>query len=69
MVTSVKILVPRSLSLGLSDLFGWGGVGVQFLAYISDLSDLSLQLGLTPFKKFLWLVFCLFYTSPVVVVV
>ena len=32
LVTSVKILVPRSLSIGLSDVLG---------------SDLSLQLGLT----------------------
>ena len=31
--------------------------------------NMSLQLGLKPSKKFLWLVFCLFYTSPVVVLV
>ena len=43
--------------LGLSVLFGWGRGGGQ---------NLSLQLGLKPFKRFLWLVFCLFYTYPVV---
>ena len=30
---------------------------------------MSLLLGPKPFETFLWLVFCLFYTSPVVAVV
>ena len=49
---------------------GEGGLGGQILSLKSAyISNLSLLLGLKSFKKFIWVVFCPFYTSPVVAVV
>ena len=59
---------PPSRGIGLSVLFGWGKGGVQiFSLRYANISNLRLRLRHGPFKKFLLLVFCQFYTSPVVV--